>query len=584
MSGLGASIGAHGVTVGLGAYLAAAESPDFVAASPLLETTLGSGTVTPDLGATPQAGDILIAQLCTTDGVVAATMPSGQGWELLLPEQHGTQMLHQLYWKRWGVADQTDDASPSITLNAVQTLRIVLSLWRGCAASDDPFDASGAVDVQGIDTGTTMTAPDATSAGAGRTAVRFYASNDDHAHGSQSEGALAYGGAAYDGTLGTDGALSCAYFRGKVAGAVGAATMSFTAGTAGARWVAATVVLRPGAGSPPIITAQPSSVDIPIGLTQTNAATFTVTATGATGYQWEYDDGGGYVDVDGGESDFTATDFDGPAIDLDDVALAASGYTFRCKVLNAFGTSTSDPATLTTHRATAAEIAAALGINVVNEVTPSGIDSSVGDGNAFETWAAAVGDDWSEPIAANRPLYSATGGATGGPAVRFAYNGLNRRHLSVGPNLSALTAGESFVRLNVEDHNWAGLNTGGIYELGNDNALNQFTHYEFDDGNIYDTFGTTVRKVFSSSGPIDGLGWHVYNPSSASGAWSARRNSTVLHSTGTNTVFFPAAPRLGHANVAAAQIQFVGWMDYFVLFDAALSADGRTDMLAFLGF
>lgn len=323
-------------------------------------------------------------------------------------------------------------------------------------------------------------------------------------------------------------------------------------------------------GIAPTVTDQPDSADIPIGLTQANEATFAVAATGDAPltYQWQVNDGGGYDDIVGATSDtYVRTG----------VLLAESGYQFRCVATNGSGNATSDAATLTTHKATPTEI---YGAALHTELAPSGIDSSVGDGNAFQTWTAASGANWSQATANSRPLYSATGGFGGGRAVRFAANGgagVNR-WLS-GPNLSALTAGEVFCRMKIDDGTPAG-SADGIWHMGG-SGFNSL--YPFSGGSTYESFGSTVRKDAIEASPGAAVEvYHVWNVSSAAGAWSARRNTAAIHSTGTNVVAFPAAPKLGESESLSRQL--TGYVDYLVLVNRACTANERTDTLSYLGF
>lgn len=95
------------------------------------------------------------------------------------------------------------------------------------------------------------------------------------------------------------------------------------------------------AGAPPVITQQPSNASV----VENTTAAFSVTATGATpfSYQWQRNTGGGYADMVGEELSslsFTAT-------------LADDGYMYRCVVTNAFGSVTSESALLSVSAAIA---------------------------------------------------------------------------------------------------------------------------------------------------------------------------------------------------------------------------------------
>jgi len=93
---------------------------------------------------------------------------------------------------------------------------------------------------------------------------------------------------------------------------------------------AVTLSVKPG------ITTQPSNVTVAAG----KKATFTVVATGASSYQWQYKDEGGSWANSGYSSAKTAT--------LSFTAKAdMNGRQYRCKVTNSGGTTTSSTATLT---------------------------------------------------------------------------------------------------------------------------------------------------------------------------------------------------------------------------------------------
>jgi len=112
--------------------------------------------------------------------------------------------------------------------------------------------------------------------------------------------------------------MSGRQYRCKVTNSAGTTTSS-----------AATLSVKPG------ITAQPSSATVSAG----NKATFTVAATGASSYQWQYKDVGGSWTDSGYSSAKTAT--------LSFTATAEmSGRQYRCKITNSAGTTTSSTVTL----------------------------------------------------------------------------------------------------------------------------------------------------------------------------------------------------------------------------------------------
>ncbi|MBR2832635.1 MAG: leucine-rich repeat protein, partial [Oscillospiraceae bacterium] len=88
---------------------------------------------------------------------------------------------------------------------------------------------------------------------------------------------------------------------------------------------------------PPVITGQPADSSVLAG----EKATFTVTATGATSYQWQYS-------KDGGSTWLNSTSSGGKKAAFSFTATTAmNGRMYRCVVTNADGDATSNPATLT---------------------------------------------------------------------------------------------------------------------------------------------------------------------------------------------------------------------------------------------
>lgn len=94
-----------------------------------------------------------------------------------------------------------------------------------------------------------------------------------------------------------------------------------------------TTETNPTLASPPSITAQPAGVTVYEG----QPATFSVTATDATSYQWQDDSGGSFADISGATSS---------SLTVYQTRTAWSGRRYRVNVTNANGTTTSSSATL----------------------------------------------------------------------------------------------------------------------------------------------------------------------------------------------------------------------------------------------
>ncbi len=90
------------------------------------------------------------------------------------------------------------------------------------------------------------------------------------------------------------------------------------------------------ASVPPVITGQPADAAVVAG----DKATFTVTATGATSYQWQYS-------KDGGSTWLNSTSSGGKKAAFSFTATAAmNGRMYRCVVANAYGSTVTSPVTL----------------------------------------------------------------------------------------------------------------------------------------------------------------------------------------------------------------------------------------------
>ncbi len=95
-----------------------------------------------------------------------------------------------------------------------------------------------------------------------------------------------------------------------------------------------------GVGSSPNITGQPS----PATVCELANTTFTITATGATIYQWEVDPGTGFVSVVNNANYSGATT---ATLNITAAPLSFNGYIYRCIASNGSGSATSNSATLT---------------------------------------------------------------------------------------------------------------------------------------------------------------------------------------------------------------------------------------------
>ncbi|MEM7130360.1 MAG: SdrD B-like domain-containing protein [Chloroflexota bacterium] len=109
----------------------------------------------------------------------------------------------------------------------------------------------------------------------------------------------------------------------------------------------------------------------------------------------------------------------------------------------------------------------------------------------------------------------------------------------------------------------------------------QTAEYDYLDANIYDTFGTTVRKNWvpttaPAGGPARNVrDLHIYNVHSAPNDWAASFDGIVNFASGANTVNFASAHSIHTFVGAAANSVFRGDIAEIVLYDRKLTAAER---------
>ena len=142
------------------------------------------------------------------------------------------------------------------------------------------------------------------------------------------------------------------------------------------------------------------------------------------------------------------------------------------------------------------------------------------------------------------------------------------------PSLLSLSLSRLAAGLSVPDP--ATINASGHWVLG---TSAQGAHYPFTDGKVYETFGTTVRKVTAADVTPDLESWHHYNVESSSGNYKMRIDSTEVLSTASNTVGFPAAPKIGEGLSGASNGPKIAEV---LIYDHVLAALDRADVIDYL--
>jgi hypothetical protein len=95
------------------------------------------------------------------------------------------------------------------------------------------------------------------------------------------------------------------------------------------------------------------------------------------------------------------------------------------------------------------------------------------------------------------------------------------------------------------------------------------SHFPYSDGNIYDGFGTNLRKsVGNPTTPLNQV--NLYNVLSASGEWTARLNTTQIFTTSSNVVAIHANPKIAAKNSSFGMSNFIG---EFIIYPSNQSAN-----------
>ena len=182
--------------------------------------------------------------------------------------------------------------------------------------------------------------------------------------------------------------------------------------------------------------------------------------------------------------------------------------------------------------------------------------------------------DWADQ-SGNGNNFTATGNArptwvdtvlNSEPVIRF--NG--GTNVLTGANFSSLTEAEVFLVVRADADPAAIGSKSGLWHLGND-ATPFSTHYPFTDGNVYESFGSKLRKA-TGNPALSLASFRNYNCISTSAEWTSNIDGTQHFTTATNTVSFAASSSLGKSvNVH----YFDGDIAELILFDNKISTSDR---------
>lgn len=199
----------------------------------------------------------------------------------------------------------------------------------------------------------------------------------------------------------------------------------------------------------------------------------------------------------------------------------------------------------------------------------TGGSPALADGDPVGEWQdqSGEGNDATQATGANKPTLKTGGnGLNGLPVIQFD----GSDYFGFGDFLSALTAGEVFVvvKANADPPPSLGYN---LWDLGDEGA-NRESWYPFQDGVIYEGWGTSVRKTVGNPTPaLDS--WRLYGVASGAGAYAVRLDGAEIYSTSSNTPFWPTTPQLGRGS--SDTYYFAGQVAALLIYDSVLLGADR---------
>lgn len=200
--------------------------------------------------------------------------------------------------------------------------------------------------------------------------------------------------------------------------------------------------------------------------------------------------------------------------------------------------------------------------------------TGLNDGDPVATWTdlSGNGNNATQAVGANRPKYK-TNIVNALPVVRFERD--DSSNLGFADVFSSLTAAEIFVAVKINTDPPVAF-ADALWYFG---STASDSHYPFTDGNIYEDFGTSVRKTVGNPGQSLAI-WAIYNITSISGEFTTRLSGTQIFTTATNTVGFTTTAAIGKSIGGAGFLD--GDIAEIIMYNAKLSSGDRTLVKTYL--
>lgn len=175
------------------------------------------------------------------------------------------------------------------------------------------------------------------------------------------------------------------------------------------------------------------------------------------------------------------------------------------------------------------------------------------------------GRDWEQDTDGDQPQ-------SVGTSDGFSYaelDGSSAQHFWNGPDMSGIsTAAEIYIVLRKTLAPGPAEHTG-LCHLG---TASQGTYWPWTQSQIFSAIGSTARHTTVNPG-ITFTDWHCGRVLTKAGEWTGEIDGTQFFTTGTNTVGFRSAPKLGTSHTAG--FRFHGDIAELLIFDEELDADAR---------
>jgi hypothetical protein len=137
----------------------------------------------------------------------------------------------------------------------------------------------------------------------------------------------------------------------------------------------------------------------------------------------------------------------------------------------------------------------------------------------------------------------------------------------------------------VADPPGSNADTGGLFKVGSQGGANGSNHFPWTDSNIYDDFGSTVRKTVGNPSPAL-TSWRILSFHSKGSDWRCYIDDGAVFSftTATNTAGFTSTPKIGTSTNGVSPVYANMWVAEIVLTNDFLTDADRNKVAGYLAW